>query len=83
MSDGSPVWGGHASRVWAIASSLSRTFQKPVSARRRNQRARRARYPEKTATATITPLQLKPALSSSSRRVNRIVNTINTATAPT
>ena len=37
----------HASRVLAMAYSPSRTFpKKTVSARRRNQHARRVRYPE-------------------------------------
>ena len=38
-------WVAHASRVLAMASSPSRTFIKIIAARRRNQHARRVRYP--------------------------------------
>jgi len=58
FSNASTDWVAHASRVPALASSPSRTFlvrpietrvfilKKLVSARRRNQHARRVRYPE-------------------------------------
>ncbi|PYK51898.1 MAG: hypothetical protein DME20_00500 [Verrucomicrobia bacterium] len=62
MTRGSRAWVAHASRVLASASSRSRTFvllspcpahakpsEKIVSARRRNQHARRVRYPNQFA----------------------------------
>ncbi len=63
MTRGIPTWVAHASRVLASASSRSRAFlatssrpaltrfkEKLVSARRRNQHARRVRSPIQFAT---------------------------------
>src|SRR5205823_11846401 len=65
------AWVAHASRVLVSASSRSRTFPgnshssperkskgKPVSARRRNQHARRVRYPEHGRTKSFLVRQI-------------------------